>query len=566
MDARAQWPFLRRTLPRMTRVKKATLLSPDENELAGMHQKNSRRLMEGDTCESPPQAKQEPCVSPVDPMQIKDGELMAAVDIGSNSYHMLVARMEHGEPRVIDRLRETVRMAAGLHADGTLDAEHCALALHCLARFGQRIAAIPTARVRAVATNTVRRLAAPQTFLTAAEAALGHPVEVVSGREEGRLIFLGVAHDLPTSREPRLVIDVGGGSTEFIIGRGLAPLHTESVQVGCIASTQRFFPGGKLTRKRWQRARGEIGALLQQFSEGYMETGWSAALGSSGSAKAIGAVVQAMKLSDDGVTPASLARLRDALIEQGHIRALKLPGLSEDRAPVFAGAVVIFETAFAALGIERLQVCESSMREGLLWDLLGRADGTDPRKASIDALAKRYTVDRAQANRVQATALMLFDQVAASWGLEGEAREWLSWSARVHEIGLAIAHSQYHQHGAYILRHADLAGFSKQEQHLLASIVQAHRRKPDKASFSTLPPRYRQLAKYITALLRLAVLFHRARRPETLPPFNLAAAAQRLELRLPAPWLEQHPLTQAELEQEITPMAELGLALATRTV
>jgi exopolyphosphatase/guanosine-5'-triphosphate,3'-diphosphate pyrophosphatase len=183
-------------------------------------------------------------VSLGDQMQIKDGELMAAVDIGSNSFHMVVARMEHGEPRVIDRLRDSVRMAAGLRADGTLDAEHRARALNCLAKFGQRIAGIPTVRVRAVATNTVRRLASPQAFLTAAEVALGHPVEVVSGREEGRLIFLGVAHDLSASREPRLVIDIGGGSTEFIIGRGLAPLHTESVQVGCIASTQRFFPGG----------------------------------------------------------------------------------------------------------------------------------------------------------------------------------------------------------------------------------------------------------------------------------------------------------------------------------
>ncbi|HTV86687.1 MAG TPA: Ppx/GppA phosphatase family protein [Dyella sp.] len=500
-----------------------------------------------------------------DQMQIKDGELMAAVDIGSNSFHMVVARMEHGEPRVIDRLRETVRMAAGLRADGTLDAEHRARALNCLAKFGQRIAGIPTVRVRAVATNTVRRLASPHAFLSAAEAALGHPVDVVSGREEGRLIFLGVAHDLSTSREPRLVIDIGGGSTEFIIGRGLAPMHTESVQVGCIASTQRFFPGGKLTRKRWQRARGEIGVLLQQFSEEYLEAGWTDAYGSSGSAKAIGSVVQAMKLSDHGVTPASIAALRDAMLDQGQIGTLKLPGLGEERTPVFAGAVVIFEAAFAALGIQRLQVCESSMREGLLWDLIGRAGGSDPRTASIDALANRYGVDRAQARRVESTALMLFDQVAAHWKLDVEAREWLSWSARVHEIGLAIAHSQYHHHGAYILRNADLAGFSREEQHLLAAIIQAHRRKPDKTIFSALPQRYRQLAKHITAILRLAVLFRRSRRAESLPQLQLAATAQRLTVRLPAAWLEQHPLTEADLEQEIAPMAELGLALALST-
>ncbi len=500
-------------------------------------------------------------MSPADSTPIRDGELIAAVDMGSNSFHMVVARMEHGEPRVIDRLRDSVRMAAGLRADGTLDADRRARAMNCLARFGQRIAGLPSLRVRAVATNTVRRLASPQTFLTAAESALGHPIEVVSGREEGRLIFLGAAHDLPASREPRLIIDVGGGSTEFIIGRGLAPLHTESVQAGCIASTLRFFPGGKLTRKRWQRARSEIGVLLQQFNEDYRESGWQDAYGSSGTAKSIGAVVQAMKFSDDGITPASLASLREAILDQGQISLLKLPGLIEDRAAVIAGGVVIFEAAFAALGIERLRVCESSMREGLMWDLIGRAGGSDPRTASVDALAARCGVDRAQARRVESTALMLFDQVAKPWKLDTDAREWLSWAARVHEIGLAIAHSQHHHHGAYILRHADLAGFSRQEQQLLAAVVEMHRRKPDKALIATLPLRYRALARYTTALLRLAVLFRRARRAESLPPMRLRASSQKLRVTLPLAWFEQHPLSESDLQQEQSPMLELGLKL-----
>ncbi len=500
-------------------------------------------------------------MSLTEPTPIRDGELMAAVDMGSNSFHMVVARMEHGEPRVIDRLRDTVRMAAGLRPDGSLDAEHRSRALACLARFGQRIAGVPSMRVRAVATNTVRQLASPQTFLTSAEAALGHPIEVVSGREEGRLIFLGTAHDLPVSRDPRLVIDVGGGSTEFIIGRGLAPLHTESVQAGCIASTLRFFPGGKLTPTRWQRALSDIGVLLQQFAEDYRESGWQDAYGSSGTTKSIGSVVQAMKFSDDGITSAALASLRDALIEHGQIATLKLPGLAAERAPVLAGGVLIMQAAFAALGIERLRVCESSMREGLLWDLIGRAGGSDPRTESIDALATRYGVDRAQARRVEATALMLFDQVARSWKLDADAREWLSWAARVHEIGLAIAHSHHHRHGAYILRHADLAGFSRQEQELLATVIALHRRKPDKSIASALPLRYRMLAKHITAMLRLAVLFRRARRAESLPRMQLSASSKSLRLKLPVAWFEQHPLTEADLQQEKSPMAELGIKL-----
>jgi exopolyphosphatase/guanosine-5'-triphosphate,3'-diphosphate pyrophosphatase len=268
-----------------------------------------------------------------------------------------------------------------------------------------------------------------------------------------------------------------------------------------------------------------------------------------------------MRFSDDGITPASLAQLRDVLLAQGQIETLKMPGLADDRAPVIAGGVVIFEAAFEALGIERLRVCESSMREGLLWDLLGRAGGSDPRTASIDALANRYGVDRAQARRVESTALMFFDQIARIWKLDPEAREWLSWAARVHEIGLAIAHSQHHHHGAYILRNADLAGFSRQEQQLLAAIVESHRRKPDKATFSALPQRYRQLARYITALLRLGVLFRRARRAESLPQMQLAATTQRLRLTVPSSWLDQHPLSEADLEQEQAPLNELGLLL-----
>jgi exopolyphosphatase/guanosine-5'-triphosphate,3'-diphosphate pyrophosphatase len=201
------------------------------------------------------------------------------------------------------------------------------------------------------------------------------------------------------------------------------------------------------------------------------------------------------------------------------------------------------------------------MREGLLWDLLGRAGGSDPRTASIDALAARYGVDRAQARRVESTALMLFDQVARSWKLDADAREWLSWAARVHEIGLAIAHSQHHRHGAYILRHADLAGFSRQEQELLATVVELHRRKPDKSIVSGLPLRYRPLARQITALLRLAVLFRRARRAESLPQMQLAASSKSLRQKIPLAWFDQHPLTDADLKQEQAPMAELGVKL-----
>ncbi|TDR43272.1 exopolyphosphatase/guanosine-5'-triphosphate,3'-diphosphate pyrophosphatase [Tahibacter aquaticus] len=495
---------------------------------------------------------------------IQDGELLAAVDLGSNSFHMVVARYQHGELRVIDRLRDSVRMAAGLNRDGSLDSARRDRALACLARFGQRLRALPPGRVRAVATNTVRRMSVPHAFLLPAETALGHPIEVVSGREEARLIYLGVAHGLPESRERRLCIDIGGGSTEFIIGAGMEAVQTESLQMGCVASTLRFFDDGKLTAKRWRQAQTEIGVELQQFAADYRAHGWGETIGSSGTIRAIGNVVQANGWSDGGITVSSLERLRDALLTAGSIDKIRLLGLSEERQSVIAGGVAILEAAFFALGLLQMQVCETAMREGLLYDLIGRAEQRDPRTASVEALMRRYDVDRAQARRVEATAQLLFDQAADAWHLDADALDWLRWAARIHEIGLAIAHSQHHVHGAYLVRHSDLAGFTRQEQDFLATVLRCHRRKPDQEALAALPDRSRRTAARITALLRLAVLLHRARSADRLPALSVRADERSLELKLGREWLEQHPLTVTDLDQEREYLKDLGVKLQLR--
>lgn len=479
-----------------------------------------------------------------------DGDVFAAADLGSNSFHLVVARYGRGELRVIDRLRESVRLAAGLRDDGSLNRERREAAYACLARFGQRLAGVAADHVRAVATNAVRQLAHPQAFLLPAETALGHPIEIVSGREEARLIYLGVAHGLPLAEHKRLVVDIGGGSTEFIIGRGFDALERESLQVGCIASTLRFFGDGRITPRRWQQAKGEIAVELQQFGAHYRERGWAEAVGSSGTAKAIGAVVQANGWSDGGITAASLDKLREALLRSGDISRLDLAGLSGERTPIIAGGVVILETVFDTFRLERMGVCETAMREGLLHDMLGRALQTDPRHTSIGALAQRSDVDQAQAARVSRTATMLFEQVAGAWQLEAPARDLLGWCAQIHEIGLAIAHSQHHLHGAYIAANSDLAGFGSQEQALLAAILRSHRRRPDDGQLQALPARMQPAAQRLTALLRLAVLLHRARSDEPLPALRLAASGNQLALELPRSWLERHPLTRVDLEQE----------------
>lgn len=497
---------------------------------------------------------------------IRDGDTLAAVDLGSNSFHLVVARYEHGSLRLIDRLRDSVRMALGLRADGSLEPERRERALACLARFGQRLRAIPPGRVRAVATNTVRRLAHPQSFLLPAETALGHPIEVVSGREEARLIYLGVAHDLAVTQQRRLVVDIGGGSTEFIIGEGYEALETESLQMGCIASTLRFFADGKYTAKRWRQAQTEIAVELQQFAADYKARGWGEAVGSSGTAKAIGAIVQANGWSEQGITPNSLTRLRDAILEAGSVDNLRLAGLAEDRAQVLAGGVAIMEAIFATFALEQMATCETAMREGILYDMVGRAMHGDPRAGSVAALASRYGVDRAQAARVRHAAIALFEQVEEAWQFGSLDRDLLGWAADIHEIGLAIAHSLHHIHGAYIVANSDLAGFSRQGQQALAAIIRSHRRKPDREALDALPERLRRPARRLTALLRLAALLERPRTTEALPPLHLEADDKTLRLELPDAWLAQHPLTRADLEQERDYFKILDLKLHVRAL
>lgn len=491
----------------------------------------------------------------------RDGEQLAAIDLGSNSFHMIVARYTLGQLRVVDRLRETVRMADGLDGKGGLSQAARERALDCLSRFGQRIRDVPSTRVRALATNTVRQLSDPQGFLVPAEAALGKPIEVVSGREEARLIYLGVAHAQPPKPgQLRLVIDIGGGSTEFIIGRGMEPLERESLQAGCIASTRRFFPGGKLSKKRWKEALTEIAAEFQQFAGQYRALGWQEAIGSSGTNKAIGEICAAMKLTKGAVTAEALPQVRDRLLQAERIDAIDLPGLSSDRRPIIAGGVLVLEAAFEALGLQRLMVSKAAMREGILYDMLGRGSDNDPRDLSVAALTQRYGIDEVQAARVEATALRLHQQVAEAWKLDNDDARMLGWAARLHEIGLAIAHSQYHAHGAYVLENSDIAGFSRQEQQVLAALVRTHRRNIPKTAFDALPDRLLLSARRKAALLRLAVLLHRAHEAAPIPRLEAAADGDELRLVVDRRWIEARPLLKSDLVGEPEDMQGLGIA------
>jgi len=341
----------------------------------------------------------------------------------------------------------------------------------------------------------------------------------------------------------------------------MQPLERESLQAGCIASTRRFFPNGRLSKKKWNSALTEITAEFQQFASTYRSLGWDEAVGSSGTNKAIGEICAALKLTKGAITAEALPLVRERLLQADRIEDIDLPGLSGDRRPIIAGGVLVLEAVFAALGLQRMQVSKGALREGVLYDLLGRGGADDPREVSVEALMHRYGIDAAQAARVEATALRLFDQVAPAWTLDGDDRRMLSRAARLHEIGLAIAHSGYHGHGAYILEHSDIAGFSQQEQRVLAALVRTHRRGIPKSAFELIPDRLLANTRHVAALLRLAVLLHRAHETDEFPMLRLQADGERLQLALAERWLRARPLLRADLAGEPDDMLGLGVTL-----
>lgn len=483
----------------------------------------------------------------------------AAVDLGSNSFHLIVARMDHGQLQVVDRLREMVRLGGGLDAHNELSQEARERALTCLERFGQRLRALPSQSVRAVGTNTLRKARHAYDFLQAARTALGHPIEIISGIEEARLIYLGVAHSLADNGQRRLVVDIGGGSTEVIVGERFEALHLESLYMGCVSMSREFFSSGKIDKGAWAKAEIAAGIELESVTAAFNQAGWADAVGASGTARAIAKVLVGEGWSDQGITAEGLRKLRKAMLNAGHVDKLSLKGLSSERAPVFPGGVVIMKSLFEALDVESMDVADGALREGLIYDQLGRIAHEDVRERSVEAMCTRYHVDVVHAQRVRDTALDLFDQISAEWDLvDGEPRHWLEWAARLHEIGLAVAHAQFHKHGAYLVQYSDMLGFSRQEQLLLAALVRSHRRKFPLTAFNELAESLRAPAIRLAILLRIAVKLRRSRTAAALPAIDLKLTDAGICLTFPKGWLEAHPLTAADLARESQYLAATG--------
>lgn len=491
-------------------------------------------------------------------------ETVAAVDLGSNSFHMIIARVTEGGLQTIDRMREMVRLGGGLDEQGNLNSAARIRAINCLERFGQRLRGMPLGSVRAVGTNTLRRTRDVNSFLRQAHEALGHPIEVIAGREEARLIYLGVAHSLPPSMGKRLVIDIGGGSTEFILGEGFAAHHCESLVMGCVSYSSRFFPNGVLNAHTLHSAEIAAAQEIQIIQPHYRAIGWENAVGSSGTIRAIHDILQAYHWTDDGITLSGLQELRRAFLAAGNIHLLNLNGLSPERAPVLPGGFAILNAVFVHLGVKRLTVSEGALREGLIYDLLGRLTHEDVRERTIRGLMRRYHVDFNQARRVERTALFLLSQIKTDYSPTlplSEHRLMLSWAALLHEIGLNIAHSDYHLHGAYVAANSDLPGFSRAAQQFLSFLLRTQRRHLTPELFSTLPEGYSEVAWRLCVILRLAILLHRSRSSVILPGLGIQFKERKRSVRIffPEFWLDCHPLTRADLAEEVKYLKYAGI-------
>ncbi|MDO5102983.1 MAG: Ppx/GppA phosphatase family protein [Lautropia sp.] len=480
---------------------------------------------------------------------------LAAVDLGSNSFRLLIAEIDHSSAgpqlRILDQIKETVRLGAGLDTEGELTDEARARALQALGRFAERLHGMKLESFRAVATNTFRVARNVSGFLKEASAVLGHPIEVVAGREEARLIYLGAAHSLPLDHQRRLVVDIGGGSTECIIGVNEEAKRRESFQIGSVALTQRFFKQGKLTRGAMRRARVHCGEQLAAHVRGFQRLGWQYAIGTSGTAKALLNMLATIR-GDTAITRDGLSYLEDLCVEAGHVDALDLPGLKPDRRPVIGGGLAAMQSVFDEFGIESMTYCEAALREGILYDLLGRESGSDQREITISHLVERYRMDDQHGRQVAQVACELLRELTDDRVVCGQSHEADSmvWAARIREIGSFIAHDNAHKHGAYIVANADLPGFSAMEQEEMALLVLGQTGGLKKVR--VLNPSIEQWQKLLC--LRLAVILQRRRdgrqTPIEIHPLPGEADAGWV-LALPAAWAEQHPLTDHSLRDEV---------------
>ena len=499
-------------------------------------------------------------------------DLVAAVDLGSNSFRMLVAQAVNTpsgtQLRPIDTLRESVRLAAGLTDNKLLGNDAYQRGLTAIRRFGERIRGFDPSRVRAVATNTLRVAKNAPQFVEDAQLALGFPIEVIAGVEEARLIYIGAAHEVPAVHGNRLVVDIGGGSTEFIIGKGYEPKLMESLYIGCVSHSMRFFPKGNIDSHAFKEAELAARREIQVISGAYLKSGWKQVIGSSGTARALAELIshndlngQIDSLSMGRVTGGSglitkegLKALKKHLLKYEHVSQVQLTGLKDDRRSVWPGGLAIMLAVFDELGIESMEITDAALRVGVLYDLLGRSQHHDMRYVTVEQFMQRYTVDREQATRVGKLAGEFLAQLPKP-DVENRSDNiaLLQWAANLHEIGLSISHNGYHKHSAYIAGNADMPGFSKNDQARLAALLIGHAGKLGKLANNPSFSDWRMLF-----CLRLAQVLCRGRNDNDLPKVKVSEHGGSYLVSLSKEWANEHPLTEFSLQKEAAEWERVG--------
>jgi exopolyphosphatase len=499
------------------------------------------------------------------PAQHGEEREIAAIDLGSNSFHMIVARIVNGSIQILSRLKQKVQLAEGLDENSVLNQAAITRGVNCLSLFAERLQGFPPENVNVVGTYTLRRAINNDEFLRQAQAVFPYPINIISGQTEAKMIYSGVSHTQPESGR-KLVIDIGGGSTEIVIGDDFEPLIAESRHMGCVSFAKKFFPNGEISQENFNRAYQSAVNKIEDLAFEYRQLGWQAVLGSSGTIKTVHQVISAVLDPDGLITAGRLDQLIKRVLTVQHFDQLKLAGLNEDRIDVFVPGLAILSAVFDVFQIEQMRYSDGALREGVMYGLEKTFQVSNIRQRTAEALAAQFNLDRAQAERVRQTARLLSEQFSDWKRLEltEEMREILLWAALLHEVGLVINHQGVQRHSAYILQNSELPGFDKEQQRLLATLIRFHI-KPFKL------PEIGQFARYdnsdvlaLLRLLRLAVLFNKSRQasaPISQISLKTDRTSKAWQLKFAEGYLSNNPLNHNELQLEQSILRDIGIRL-----
>lgn len=487
-------------------------------------------------------------------------DMFAAVDLGSNSFHLLIARAENGHLVPFERVKEKVQLARG-QKGGVLAPAAIERGLDCIARFAQRLAGIAPERIRVVGTSALREAKDPAAFVGPAQRLLRCPIKILSGDEEAKLIFLGVSHTLAAEDADWLVIDIGGGSTEICLGPAFAPNSVASVALGCVSLTDQFFDTSPTTAASFLAARTAAKKRLESVCGGFVGRPRARVIGTSGTLESVCSVLSANGYTNGDITAAGLDRLEEALLDRRWVAETGAPGLAPERVDIFPAGLAVVCALFEVLALDTLEFVDASLRDGLLYDLAERRSHEDVRELTIAAWRDRFGVDEAQVRRVERTCLQLFDAARSVWQMASADRDLLRWACSLHEVGIAVSSRHHNRHGAYLVQNGDLAGFAHDGRRALSLLIRGCRGAFPVFAFAALESQAAKALRHTTILLRLAVILERSRTDVDSPRFVVNVDADRVELTLPSGWLSTHALSRQELDLERGRLAEIAIAL-----